>query len=100
MWGFWGVRQPQTWTGLTLDISKNIAFRYPSRPDAPIFENFSLFIEAGQTVALVGPSGSGKSSVVSLLERFYNPQYGSIELDGINIQEINFTVNRFPSYRH
>ena len=70
---------------------KNIAFRYPSRPDAPIFENFSLSVNAGHTVALVGPSGSGKSSVVSLLERFYNPQHGSIELDGVNIRELNLT---------
>ena len=70
---------------------KKVAFRYPSRPDAPIFENFSLSIKAGQTIALVGPSGSGKSSVVALIERFYNPQYGSIELDGINIRELKLS---------
>ena len=68
---------------------KNVKFCYPTRPADTILENFSTEIVAGQTVAFVGPSGSGKSTVVSMLERFYDPQEGSIELDGVNIKEIN-----------
>jgi ATP-binding cassette subfamily B (MDR/TAP) protein 1 len=51
-----------------------VNFAYPTRPDAEVFNNMSLTIEAGQSVALVGTSGSGKSTVISLLERFYDPQ--------------------------
>lgn len=55
---------------------KNVAFNYPSRPDVPIFRDFSLTIPAGSTVAIVGGSGSGKSTVISLIERFYDPSAG------------------------
>ncbi|KAG9289947.1 hypothetical protein G9A89_010253 [Geosiphon pyriformis] len=68
---------------------KNIDFHYPQRPDVPILKNFNLSIEPGQTVALVGSSGSGKSTIVSLLERFYDPIKGGIFLDGENITDIN-----------
>ncbi|KAF0683368.1 Aste57867_24580 [Aphanomyces stellatus] len=64
---------------------KNVSFAYPSRPDHPILNRYSVTIEAGTTVALVGGSGSGKSTLVALLERFYDPQHGSIELDGVDI---------------
>ena len=57
---------------------KNIDFAYPSRPDAPILNNFSLNVPAGKTIALVGSSGSGKSTVVSLIERFYDPNSGKL----------------------
>lgn len=57
---------------------QNVVFSYPSRPDVIIFNNFSLSIPSGRTVALVGGSGSGKSTVVSLVERFYDPQEGTI----------------------
>lgn len=56
---------------------KNVGFSYPSRPDVPIFRGFSLTIPAGSTVAIVGGSGSGKSTVISLIERFYDPSSGS-----------------------
>ncbi|CAG8541359.1 6798_t:CDS:10, partial [Scutellospora calospora] len=52
---------------------RNVSFNYPTRPDVQILKNFNLIIEPGQTVALVGSSGSGKSTIVSLLERFYDP---------------------------
>lgn len=56
---------------------KNVTFSYPSRPDVIIFRNFSIFFPAGKTVAVVGGSGSGKSTVVSLIERFYDPSEGN-----------------------
>ncbi|XP_077237910.1 putative multidrug resistance protein [Tasmannia lanceolata] len=67
---------------------KNVEFAYPSRPDNLIFHGFSLKVQAGKTVALVGGSGSGKSTAIALLERFYNPLAGEILLDGVNIQEL------------
>jgi ATP-binding cassette, subfamily B (MDR/TAP), member 1 len=68
---------------------KNITFAYPARPSAIIFENFNLTIPAGTTVALVGESGSGKSTVVQLIERFYDPQQGAVLLDNIDIRNLN-----------
>ncbi len=62
---------------------RNVSFRYPTRLDAPALKDFTLEIEPGETVALVGPSGAGKSTVFQLAERFYDPQAGTIRLDGI-----------------
>jgi ATP-binding cassette subfamily B (MDR/TAP) protein 1 len=67
----------------------NVNFTYPSRPDVQILCDFNLKIKSGQTVALVGASGSGKSTIVKLLERFYNPTSGSITLDGNEIKSLN-----------
>eukprot|EP00978_Attheya_sp_CCMP212_P034494 scaffold144716_cov61-Attheya_sp.AAC.2 len=79
--------KPQTTEGVI--EFRDVSFTYPSRPDSTIFKNFSLKIEAGKTVALVGPSGSGKSSVIQLIERFYDPSYGSVLLDGTDIRDLN-----------
>jgi ATP-binding cassette subfamily B (MDR/TAP) protein 1 len=68
---------------------ENVKFNYPSRPDVPIVKDLSLIIEAGTTVALVGASGSGKSTIISLVERFYDPLYGAVRLDGVDIKELN-----------
>ncbi|KAL3817922.1 hypothetical protein ACJIZ3_003827 [Penstemon smallii] len=68
---------------------KNVTFSYPSRPDVAIFNKFCLDIPAGKIVALVGGSGSGKSTVISLIERFYDPSSGQILLDGIDIKELD-----------
>jgi ATP-binding cassette subfamily B (MDR/TAP) protein 1 len=68
---------------------RNINFRYPTRMDVPIFEDYSLKVDAGTTVALVGMSGSGKSTIIQLLERFYDPIKGQVLLDGINTKELN-----------
>lgn len=66
---------------------KDVLFSYPSRPDEQIFREFSLRISSGTTAALVGQSGSGKSTVISLIERFYDPQAGQVLIDGINLKE-------------
>ncbi|MCO5550177.1 hypothetical protein L7F22_003659 [Adiantum nelumboides] len=66
----------------------NVVFSYPSRPDAIIFRNFSLKIPSGRSVAIVGSSGSGKSTVVSLIERFYDPTSGEVLLDGVDIRSL------------
>lgn len=68
---------------------KDVSFCYPSRPDVVIFDKLCLDIPAGKIVALVGGSGSGKSTVISLLERFYEPLAGEILLDGNNIRELD-----------
>ncbi|KAJ4733898.1 ABC transporter B family member 11 [Rhynchospora pubera] len=68
---------------------RHVSFRYPTRPDVPIFTNLSLSIPSGKTVALVGESGSGKSTVIALLERFYDPDSGTILLDGVEITRLN-----------
>nr|BAS29581.1 B-type ABC transporter [Thalictrum minus] len=66
---------------------KNVCFSYPARPDEQIFNGFSLTIPSGTTAALVGQSGSGKSTVISLIERFYDPLSGEVLIDGINLKE-------------
>lgn len=68
---------------------KDVTFSYPSRPDVKIFDKFSLDIPSGKIVALVGGSGSGKSTVISLIERFYEPLSGKILLDGVDIRELD-----------
>ena len=70
----------------TLD---GVGFKYPSRPLHAALDNFSLTIEAGETVALVGPSGAGKSTVFQLLPRFYDCQEGMISVDGLNVRDVD-----------
>ncbi|KAJ9169431.1 hypothetical protein P3X46_017631 [Hevea brasiliensis] len=67
---------------------KEVDFSYPSRPDTPILQGFNLKVKAGKTVGLVGGSGSGKSTVIALLERFYDPISGNILLDGYKIKRL------------
>jgi len=67
---------------------RGVDFAYPSRPDVPILRGFSLSVPAGKTIALVGSSGSGKSTVVSLIERFYDPSAGQILLDGHDLKSL------------
>ncbi|HYD24899.1 MAG TPA: ABC transporter transmembrane domain-containing protein [Croceibacterium sp.] len=66
---------------------QSVTFRYPTRPDAPAVIDFSLTVEPGETVAIVGPSGAGKSTVFQLAERFYDPQAGTIRLDGVPLTQ-------------
>lgn len=67
---------------------KDVYFSYPVRPGVQIFSGFSIHVPSGKTVALVGQSGSGKSTVISLVERFYDPQSGEVLLDGINLKQL------------
>ena len=65
----------------------NVTFRYPSRPETSALDGFTLDIEPGETVALVGPSGAGKTTVFQLLLRFYDPASGRITLDGVDLRD-------------
>ncbi len=65
----------------------DVVFAYPGRPDLPALRGLDLRVRSGETVALVGPSGAGKSTVLRLLLRFYDPQSGSIRLDGVDLRE-------------
>jgi ATP-binding cassette subfamily B protein len=62
---------------------RNVTFRYPARPETAALKDFTLEIEPGETIAIVGPSGAGKSTIFQLVERFYDPQGGTIRLDGV-----------------
>ncbi|XP_041649046.1 ATP-binding cassette, sub-family B (MDR/TAP), member 4 [Cheilinus undulatus] len=72
----------------------NIHFTYPSRPDVKILNNMSLRVASGQTMALVGSSGCGKSTTIQLLQRFYDPQEGSVLIDGHDIRSLNIRFLR------
>ena len=67
---------------------KGVEFVYPSRPENMILRGFDLRVPMGKTVALVGGSGSGKSTVIALLERFYDPAAGEILVDGVDIRSL------------
>ncbi|KAJ4982356.1 hypothetical protein NE237_033193 [Protea cynaroides] len=81
-------------SGVTLDDIKgevelkDVYFKYPARPEVQILYGFSLHIPSGSTAALVGKSGSGKSTVISLVERFYDPEAGDVLIDGINLKKL------------
>ncbi|PHU03633.1 ABC transporter B family member 4 [Capsicum chinense] len=66
---------------------KDVCFSYPSRPTERVLNEFSLLIPSGKSTALVGGSGSGKSTIISLIERFYDPQSGGIFIDGYNLKD-------------
>lgn len=68
---------------------EEIKLIYPSRPDVTVIKNLSLDFPAGKTTAVIGPSGSGKSSIIGLIERFYSPVQGRIYLDGHDISTLN-----------
>jgi len=64
---------------------RNVHFAYPSRPNKPILQKFNLSVMQGETLALIGPSGGGKSTTVGLIERFYDPDEGAVSFNGNNI---------------
>ena len=66
---------------------ENILFSY--EPNKLVLNNFSLSVKAGETIAIVGPTGSGKTTIIDLLTKFYTPQSGSISIDGIDIKKLN-----------
>lgn len=78
---------PDTEGGVKIEL-RDVGFRYPTR-DVSIFKHLNITVEKGQFAALVGASGSGKSSIVALLERFYDVQSGEILCNGRNIKDVN-----------
>jgi len=66
----------------------DVSFRYPTRPEALALDGFDLRVAPGETVAIVGPSGAGKTTIFNLLVRFYDPEKGSIQIDGVNIRDL------------
>ena len=93
------VNEPGTAHVTQADISgqikfTNVNFTYPSRPDVKVLKGFTEVFEPGQTTALVGPSGSGKSTIIQMLERFYDPQDGTIELDNKDLKSLNLSSLR------
>ena len=83
------INQP----GATLSLS-DISFHYPSRPNTNAISHLSLDIRAGETVAIVGSSGAGKTTLFQLLLRFYDPQQGTITLNGVNIRDLQLHALR------
>ncbi|KAI6669041.1 hypothetical protein NL676_003926 [Syzygium grande] len=80
------VKPPNVYGSIEL---KNVDFCYPTRPEVLVLSNFSLKVNGGQTVAVVGVSGSGKSTIISLIQRFYDPVAGQVLLDGRDLKLYN-----------
>ncbi|KAI0060427.1 P-loop containing nucleoside triphosphate hydrolase protein [Artomyces pyxidatus] len=81
-----GLRPASVAGTITFD---NVAFSYPSRPDVPVLHDLSISFPARRATAMVGVSGSGKSTIVNLVERFYDPLAGSVKLDGVDLRDLN-----------
>ncbi|KAJ7863028.1 P-loop containing nucleoside triphosphate hydrolase protein [Mycena olivaceomarginata] len=81
-----GLKPDQVVGEITL---KGVTFSYPSRPSVQVVKGLDLHFPAGKTAALVGASGSGKSTIVALVERFYDPTGGVVSLDGVNVRDLN-----------
>ncbi|MEI4263539.1 ABC transporter transmembrane domain-containing protein [Roseovarius sp. D0-M9] len=93
------VKDPAQPAGLPAKVTgdirfENVSFVYPARPDVPALHEFNLHINAGETVALVGPSGAGKTTVIQMLQRFYDPASGRILLDGVALSDMRRDVFR------
>ncbi|MEX5744832.1 ABC transporter transmembrane domain-containing protein [Massilia sp. X63] len=84
---------PRTANGARVALD-DVTFNYPSRPETAALSHLRLDIAAGETVALVGPSGAGKTTLFQLLLRFYDPQAGSIRLEGIDIRDLSLHTLR------
>jgi len=70
-------------------LVSDVIFAYPTRMEFPICNGYNLSVKAGQVCALCGPSGSGKSTIINLIERFYDPIFGTIKIDGHDITHLN-----------
>ncbi len=73
---------------------ENVSFSYPSSSGEPVFENISFEVKKGETVAIMGATGSGKTSLINLIPRFYDATSGSVFVDGINVKEYNLKALR------
>ncbi|WP_255992078.1 ABC transporter transmembrane domain-containing protein [Chitinolyticbacter albus] len=82
------VAAPKVGGGCALALC-DVGFHYPSRPQSPALQRLSFSIAPGETVALVGPSGGGKTTVFQLLQRFYDPQHGELLIDGVPIRRLS-----------
>jgi len=84
---------PRAANGAALSLSE-VSFSYPSRPDTLALDHVTLDIKPGETIAVVGPSGAGKTTLFQMLLRFYDPQSGAIRLDGIDIRLLDLHTLR------
>ncbi|MBY0242905.1 MAG: ATP-binding cassette domain-containing protein, partial [Burkholderiaceae bacterium] len=84
---------PRAANGAALTLG-DVTFSYPSRPDTAALSQLSLDIKPGETIAVVGPSGAGKTTLFQLFLRFYDPQLGSIKLDGVDIRQLDLHTLR------
>lgn len=82
-------------TGEGIEFNK-VFFSYPSRPDTLALKNFSLKIRHGEHIAIVGPSGAGKTTLFQLLLRFYDPKSGSVSFNGVDLRDLTFNDARQP----
>lgn len=83
-------------SSITGDVATDsVCFQYPTRPDVPVLRGISVEVSQGKTLALVGASGCGKSTIVALLERFYDPLTGKIVIDGTEIRDYNLDHLRY-----
>ncbi len=75
-------------------VFKNVSFRYPDAVDAPVLHDINLDIRSGENIAILGATGSGKSSFVQMIPRYYDPTEGEIELDGVNVKDYTLKALR------
>ncbi|MDV7270461.1 ABC transporter transmembrane domain-containing protein [Thioclava sp. A2] len=68
---------------------KDVTFHYPSRPEVSALDKVTLDIKPGETIALVGPSGAGKTTVIQLIQRFWDPESGTVEIDGYDLRSLS-----------
>jgi ATP-binding cassette, subfamily B (MDR/TAP), member 1 len=78
----------KTSTDAVIDVH-NVHFTYPSRPDSEIFKGLGVNVKEGETLAIVGPSGQGKSTIIQLIEEFYRPSNGKLKYNGDDLVDMN-----------